>query len=431
MSGIQSNILPHVGAVTGSDSGPIVGIESKSKPKRTKKDSKLESISKAPPAPATQAPAPAPAPPSKAELPVAEPTQIHHENITISHSIKIIRDPATNSYTFSYINSQGEAEELYKTYRNDSESESDSDYHSGSDSRSNSDNENESGKGILSSLLTSKKEFVKIEPKDIDIEGCEPLYATKEIKYDILLPFILINRHASSRSNILALLHTTLVSCIEGHCIADGFIKPGSVRIIDFKCGKIVGKNVQFNLDIECLICNPLEQTVISCIAKNITQAGIRALSSDEYSPIVVYITRDYNLNNPNTYYNSIKEGDFIKVRIIGKRFEINDRNIQIIGDIVVPKKEIINNSKKTKQPSITIDGNVEATAAVAVAATTSAVLPAAPSKAPKMPKAPKEPKAPKTPKAPKEPKAPKAPKEPKASKASKAPKEQDGNSQL
>jgi hypothetical protein len=322
---------------------------------------------------------------------------------------------------------------LYKTYRNDSGSESDSDYHSGSDSRSNSDNENEneSGKGILSSLLTSKKEFVKIEPKDIDIEGCEPLYATKEIKYDILLPFILINRHASSRSNILALLHTTLVNCIEGHCIADGFIKPGSVRIVDFKCGKIVGKNVQFNLDIECLVCNPLEQTVISCIAKNITQAGIRALSSDEYSPIVVYITRDYNLNNPNTYYNSIKEGDFIKVRIIGKRFEINDRNIQIIGDIVVPKKEIINNSKKTKQPSITIDGTVEATAAVAVTATTSAVLPAAPSKAPKTPKAPKEPKAPKTPKAPKEPKAPKAPKEPKAPKASKAPKEQDGNTQL
>ena len=93
--------------------------------------------------------------------------------------------------------------------------------------------------------------------------------------------------HASSRSNILALLHTTLVSCIEGRCISEGFIKPETVRIVDFKCGKIVAKNVQFNLVIECLICNPTENSTINCIANNITQAGIRAISADKYLPVI------------------------------------------------------------------------------------------------------------------------------------------------
>ena len=147
--------------------------------------------------------------------------------------------------------------------------------------------------------------------------------------------------HASSRSNILALLHTTLVSCIEGRCISEGFIKPETVRIVEFKCGKIVARNVQFNLVVECLVCNPVENSTISCIAKNITQAGIRAISSDEYLPIIVYISRDYSLQLHNSYYNTVKEGDLIKVRVIGKRFEMNDKFIQIIGDLVAPKKNV------------------------------------------------------------------------------------------
>ena len=75
-------------------------------------------------------------------------------------------------------------------------------------------------------------------------EDENPLYTTQKINYDILIPFVLINMHASSRENILALLHTTLISCIEGRCITEGYIKPHSTRIIDFKCGKIIAKNV-------------------------------------------------------------------------------------------------------------------------------------------------------------------------------------------
>jgi len=348
------------------------------------------------------------------------------ENITISHSIRIIKDPVTNAYTYSYIGPNGD--ELLSNNGSNNGFNSDSNSNSSSDDDTSSIDSDDSNSPKNKYLLSTAKEIAeKLNTQTIDTEGCEPLYVRKQITHDILLPFILINMHASSRSNILALLHTTLVSCIEGRCISEGFIKPDSARIIDFKCGKIIGKNVQFNLVIECLICNPVEQTVICCFAKNITQAGIRALSADVHLPVVVYIARDYSANNPNIYYNSIKEGDAIKVRIIGKRFEINDKNIQIIGDLVVPKKERLpphHSHQKIKQPPIVIDGTVMAatttitsthTVPTAIAATTTISKSAkSAAKEPKAPKAAKEPKAPKAPKAPKEPKEPKAAKVPK-----------------
>ena len=229
-------------------------------------------------------------------------------------------------------------------------------------------------------------------------EDDDGLYKLTKFNYDILIPFILINMHASSRNNILALLHTTLVSCIEGRCISEGFIKPETVRIVDFKCGKLVAKNVQFNLVIECLICNPIENTTIACVAKNITQAGIRAISSDEYLPVVVYISRDYSMLTQNTYYNTIKEGDKIYVRVIGKRFEMNDKFIQIIGELVSPKKDRVSvkNSKKlfttTSTTNLGTMGELvsTSTSTSSTSTTSTSTTKTAPSKAPKEPKAPK-----------------------------------------
>jgi hypothetical protein len=101
---------------------------------------------------------------------------------------------------------------------------------------------------------------------------------------------------------------------------------------------------------IECLVCNPPTNSIISCVAKNITQAGIRAVSDDEYSPVVVYITRDFGIDSDKTYYNSIKEGDKINIKIVGKRFEMNDKHIQIIGFLIQPKKERISLTSHSKK---------------------------------------------------------------------------------
>jgi hypothetical protein len=273
----------------------------------------------------------------------------------------------------------------------------------------------------LSQSADNSEEHCIEDDKNDDVDG---LYKLTRFNHDILIPFQIINMHASSRENILALLQLTLVNCIEGRCISEGFIKPRTVRIVDFKCGKIVSRNVQFNLVIECLVCNPIENFTINCIANTITQAGIRAISSDKHLPVVIYISRDYSILTQNTYYNSVKEGDNITIKVIGKRFEMNDKFIQIIGELISPKKECapLKNYKKsyTFPSNTTVNSNSigEIITSSSVSSTTSSATTETVHETKKQSstgtKAPKAPKEPKAPKAPKEPKAPKAPKEPK-----------------
>jgi hypothetical protein len=82
-----------------------------------------------------------------------------------------------------------------------------------------------------------------------------------------------------------------------------------------------------------------VEGMLIQCVAKNITKAGIRAESANEVpSPVVVFIAKDHHFNNE--YFADVKEGDKINVRVIGQRFELNDKYISIIAEIVKPKVE-------------------------------------------------------------------------------------------
>ena len=280
------------------------------------------------------------------------PIQINDSVNTFNIHIKHVNDDGNsieNTFSTSYSHTKSnEGSDVNDHVSTDDNSDNDSD--GDEDSDYDTKFKNSSLSLPVSSSTPVNLSLASGMAASISPEDENPLYITQRINYDILIPFVLINMHASSRENILALLHTTLISCIEGRCITEGYIKPHSTRIIDFKCGKIIAKNVQFNIVIECLVCNPPTNSIISCVAKNITQAGIRAISDDEYSPVVVYITRDFGFDSDKTYYNSIKEGDKINIKIIGKRFEMNDKHIQIIGFLVQPKKERVSLTSHSKK---------------------------------------------------------------------------------
>ena len=95
---------------------------------------------------------------------------------------------------------------------------------------------------------------------------------------------------------------------------------------------------------------------LIECVAKNITNAGIRAESSSEkVSPIVVFVTRDHHYMN--AYFSEIQENDTFLARVIGQRYELNDKYVSIIAELVDKKeKEYGKPSKKMKKPILVID---------------------------------------------------------------------------
>jgi DNA-directed RNA polymerase subunit E'/Rpb7 len=138
-------------------------------------------------------------------------------------------------------------------------------------------------------------------------------------------------------ANLDALLQRVIASSIEGKCIADGYVKPNTTKVLAYSSGTIKGDVVFFNVSFECLVCYPLHGMKLSCVVKNITKAGIRAESDENPNPIVVFIARDHHNTMP--YFSQVNEGDKIDISVIGQRFELNDKYISIIAELVEPNK--------------------------------------------------------------------------------------------
>ena len=137
--------------------------------------------------------------------------------------------------------------------------------------------------------------------------------------------------------NIKELLQKKLVRVMEGKCVIEGYIKPDSVRVINYSAGQLISSNVQFTVVFECLLCNPVENQLVKVKALNITKAGIRAEAVTKgESPLDVFIARDHNYKNKQ--FSTIKEDDEFTIRIIGQRYEINDPVISVLGELVKPR---------------------------------------------------------------------------------------------
>ena len=137
-------------------------------------------------------------------------------------------------------------------------------------------------------------------------------------------------------NNIKNTLEKMVASEIEGKCIVEGYVKPGSTKIMTYSSGLIHSSSVTFEVMYECSICSPVEGMNITCIAKNITKAGIRAETLDLPSPVVIFVARDHHYTTP--YFSEVKENDEIVVKVIGQRYELNDKYISIIAELLPVK---------------------------------------------------------------------------------------------
>jgi DNA-directed RNA polymerase subunit E'/Rpb7 len=159
------------------------------------------------------------------------------------------------------------------------------------------------------------------------------IYSRSIITRTISLPITAIGK------NLKQVIEEYISFHYEGKCVVEGFIKPQSTKIITYSSGTIKrGNFVSFEVVFECQVCFPVEGTNISCIAKTNTKAGITAESADEKpSPIIVFIARDHHYYS--SQFNDVKEGDKINIRVIGQRFELNDKFVSIIGELIRQQK--------------------------------------------------------------------------------------------
>ena len=135
-------------------------------------------------------------------------------------------------------------------------------------------------------------------------------------------------------NNVKQNLEKMIQKRTEGRCISEGFIKPGSVKVITYSSGNILNANVEFQTVYECMICYPVEGMKMECVAKTITKAGVHAevIDEDGTIPVTVFIARDHHFTQKN--FSTIKEGDKLTVSVIGCRFELNDNYVSVIASV-------------------------------------------------------------------------------------------------
>ncbi len=153
------------------------------------------------------------------------------------------------------------------------------------------------------------------------------LYMLSVLTRKVKVPFDLVG------GNIREILQKKLARYNEGKCSVEGYIKNNSIRILKYSSGYLENNYVVFDVVFECLICNPVEGMKIKVKVINITKAGIRCISTEDISPIDVFVARDHNFKHRE--YNKVKVDDIIDVKVIGQRFEINDETISVLCKLI------------------------------------------------------------------------------------------------
>ncbi len=153
-------------------------------------------------------------------------------------------------------------------------------------------------------------------------------------------------------SNIYNTLEKNIKNKVEGICINEGFVKPNSAKLISYSSGELFSNMVSFDVVYECFVANTVESMTFDCIVKSITKVGLRAEIDDVISPFVIFIARDHHFDNE--LFSKINENDIITVKVLGQRYELNNKFISVIAELVD-----INNYKTSKAELEDIEGSV------------------------------------------------------------------------
>ena len=172
----------------------------------------------------------------------------------------------------------------------------------------------------------------------------EPALITKSIS----LPMNLVG------SNLMEIIKQKIANAVESKCIVEGFVKPESTKIISFSSGIIKADTILFDIVFECQVFFPVEGMLLQCTAKNITKAGIKAESLEHPSPFIVFVSRDHQNMDPE--FLAITENNIFTARVIGQRFELNDKYVSIIAELVPSKERFKRPMKAGANPKIVLN---------------------------------------------------------------------------
>jgi DNA-directed RNA polymerase subunit E'/Rpb7 len=123
---------------------------------------------------------------------------------------------------------------------------------------------------------------------------------------------------------------------VEGICSRHGFVRPDSIEVHKICTGKVelvgLNGNTEFDVVFYADVCNPMLGSIIKCRVSNINKFGILAEAENVIEAIIaknsVNIQSDVDLDK-------VRIGDNILIEVVGKKYELNEKKISLIGRVV------------------------------------------------------------------------------------------------
>lgn len=149
-----------------------------------------------------------------------------------------------------------------------------------------------------------------------------------------LNPHMLDGRY---KDNIIKILKTRL----EGKCSSNGYVMKDSIKINKINSGTVqmvsLNGNVVFNVEIYLKTCLPMIGNIIKATVKNTNRFGVLCQVTYNTDIIVeIIVAKKSNEIKSEVELDDLKNGDVVNIEVLGRKFELNDQKISVIGRIVI-----------------------------------------------------------------------------------------------
>lgn len=138
--------------------------------------------------------------------------------------------------------------------------------------------------------------------------------------------------------NIKEVLKNQLINKVGDRCVKDGYVVGDSIEIIKYSIGELCTAHftgdIRFSILYTALIYNPSEKDQLTCKIINKNKMGILAEAGvGNPAPISILLSKQHHPEKD--IFKDLDVGKTIHITVIGKRYELNDKQIFVIGKLI------------------------------------------------------------------------------------------------
>ena len=138
--------------------------------------------------------------------------------------------------------------------------------------------------------------------------------------------------------NINEIIKKKLSDKVEGKCVKEGYVRPGSVEIISRTSGHLINSNftgtINYVIKFKADVCILSDNQIVTCEVFNVDKSSVICYVGDPLiSPVEIYLYKQHHVGNID--YINLKPENVVKIKIVKSRFEFKYTQIRAIGELI------------------------------------------------------------------------------------------------